>query len=305
MYNRVMTYKTPKILLILAVITSLAQAETPAYQLLSYPFSTRAAAMGGTRAVDPSGALDLQGNPASLSFVREPLAQLGFVKHLAGIRGYSMGGVLPLERHRLAGELIYFDYGLFDKTDVNGVSKGSFGYHELATSLSYAFTFSEGVRLGGRVGRFQREADSRSQGAFFYDLGAVYHKPLDSLSLGVTLASLGMGDSPEEFPVRLIIGSSKLLSHLPLRLNLDASYDFNQQVSFALGSEIFVHPDFQIRLGVSSNRLGLQTRVSAADFIAGISAGFVLNWQGMVIESASQSFGAAGWVSQLSLGYRL
>ena len=305
MYDKVVKNRCFQILIVLLTAVAVLFAETPAYQLLGYSFSARTAAMGGTQAVDPSGYLDLQGNPAGSSFVKEVQTQVGFVNHLAGINGYAMAGVIPLERHRLSAELVYFDYGIFDKTDVNGVSSGTFGYHELASSLGYAFTFSEAIRLGGRVGHLQREADTRSQGDFYYDLGAVYHKPLDSLSVGVYLASAALGNPEEILPTRLVFGTSKILSHLPLRLNLDGSYGFDEQLQFALGAEIFLHPSFKVRLGVNTRRFDLQTKVAESDFVAGVSAGFALEWQGILIESAMQSYGAAGWISQLSLSYRL
>jgi len=280
-------------------------AETPSYQLLTYPFSNRSAGMGGSRAVDASGNLDIQGNPASTSFVQGVQGQVGFVNHLVGIQGFSAGGVLPLERHRISGELIYFDYGLFDKTDIVGTNQGSFGYHELAAALGYAFKFSEGIRLGGRVGRYTRAADGSTSGDFYYDLGGVYHNQQDSLTIGVYLASVALGESAETFPSQLHIGSSKILSHLPLRLNLEGILGLNEQFRFNLGAEILLHPNFRVRLGMNSNRFDLQTGVTESDFIAGTSGGFAIDWQGMLIESATQSFGAAGWVSQISIALRL
>jgi len=291
--------------LIILCLATIAWAETPSYQLLSYPFSSRAAAMGGSRSVDASGNFEFQGNPAGTSFIEGVQGQVGMVNHLVGIRGYSAGGVLPMDRHRLSAELIYFDYGSFVKTDINGNSTSTFGYHELASSLGYAFKFSEIIRLGGRVGRYQRVADSQSQGDFYYDLGAVYHQALDSLTVGVYLASVGLGETEENFPTQLRVGSSKILSHLPLRLNLEGIYNFDELLQFALGAEIFVHPSFAVRLGLNSNRFDLQTGVTESDFIAGATAGFAINWQGMVIESATQSFGAAGWVSQMAISYHL
>jgi len=305
MYKRVMTLKILISLFIHAFFISIAFSETPAFQLLTYSFGSRSAAMGGSRAVDASGNFDIQGNPASASFVENLHGQIGIVNHLVGIKGYAMGGVLPMDRHRISAELIYFDYGLFDKTDIVGTTTGSFGYHELATALGYAFTFSESVRLGGRVGRFQRVADTRRAGEFYYDLGAIYHNAEDSLTLGLYLASAELGESSEAFPTQLRLGSSKILSHLPLRLNLEGIYGFHNNLRFALGAEILLHPSFRVRLGVNSNRFDLQTGVTESDFIAGTSAGFSLEWQGMLIESATQSFGAAGWVSQLSLAYHL
>lgn len=287
------------------MVTALAFAETPAYQLLNYPFSNRAAAMGGTRAIDPSGNMDMQGNPAGASFVRSLQVQAGYVNHLVGIKGYSAGLVIPVERHRLSFESTYFDYGLFDKTDVRGVTNGTFGFQELTSSLGYAFQFSQSLRLGTRVGRFQRTADQVSQADFYYDLGAVYHQEMDSLTIGVYLASVALGESEEAFPTELRIGSSKILSHLPLRLNLEGIYAFDDLLRFALGAEVFIHPNFTVRLGVNTNRFDLQTGISEADFIAGTSGGFALNLGGLLVESATQSFGAAGWVSQMSLSYHL
>lgn len=294
-----------KIVLLLLLVATVVYPETPSYQLLTYPFGNRSAAMGGSRSVDPSGNIDIQGNPASTSFTESLQGQFGFVNHLVGIQGYSSGAVLPMDRHRISAELIYFDFGLFDKTDVLGNTQSTFGYHELATSLGYAFKFSEIVRLGGRVGRFQRVADGDSHGDFYYDLGAIYHKQDDSLTVGVHLASLPLGETAESFPSQLHIGTSKILSHLPLRLNLEGIYGFNDLLRFAIGAEIFIHPSFAVRLGINSNRFDLQTGVTESDFIAGASAGFAFDWQGVLVESATQSFGAAGWVSQISLSYRL
>ncbi|MBT6554631.1 MAG: hypothetical protein HON50_03345 [Candidatus Marinimicrobia bacterium] len=305
MYYKVMNLFTFKSILSLALLVSIAIAETPSHQLLTYPFSNRSASMGGSRAVDASGNLDIQGNPASASFIQGLQGQVGFVNHLVGIQGFAAAGVLPLERHRIAAELIYFDYGLFDRTDIVGTNQGTFGYHELAATLGYAFKFSEGIRLGGRVGRFTRVADANTAGDFYYDLGGVYHNQEDSLTVGVYLASVALGESDEAFPTQLHIGSSKILSHLPLRLNLEGIYGFNEQVRFALGGEILIHPNFRIRLGMNSNRFDLQTGVTESDFIAGASGGFAIDWQGMLIESATQSFGAAGWISQISIAYRL
>ena len=154
MYIKVMKNHYIKIALVLMWSVTTVFSETPSYQMLTYPFSNRSAAMGGTRAVDPSGNIDIQGNPADASFVESLQGQVGFVNHLVGIKGYSSAGVLPMDRHRISAELIYFDYGLFDKTDILGNTQSTFGFHDLATSLGYAFTFSDAVRLGGRVGRF-------------------------------------------------------------------------------------------------------------------------------------------------------
>lgn len=305
MYTKVMDNQRNKITLLLLLMVSAIYAETPSYQLLNFPFSSRSAAMGGGRAVDPSGNMDIQGNPANTSFVEEIQIQTGYINHVVDIKGYSMGGVLPLERHRLSVETIYFDYGDFDRTSITGVNEGTFGVQESSTALGYAFQFSESIRLGTRVGIFQQTGDSRSISDSYYDLGAVYHKELDSLTIGVFLASAPLGASEEQFPTQLRVGSSKILSHLPLRLNLEGIYDFENRLRFAVGAEILIHPSFKVRLGINSNRFDLQTGISESDFTAGTSAGFAFNWHGIMIESATQSFGALGWISQMGVSYHL
>ena len=300
-----MSLRKPILKLSLLLLAVVVIAETPSHQLLTYPFSNRSAGMGGGRAVDASGNIDIQGNPASSSFVDALQGQVGFVNHLVGIQGFSAAGLLPMERHRLSAELIYFDYGLFEKTDIVGTNQGTFGYHDLAAALGYAFTFSEEIRLGGRIGQHTRVADGSTSGDFYYDLGGVYHNQQDSLTVGLYIASVALGESEENFPTQLHIGTTKILSHLPLRLNLEGIYAFNKKVRFAVGGEILLHPNFSVRLGMNSNRFDLQTGVTESDFIAGTSGGFAIAWQGMLIESATQSFGAAGWVSQISIAYQL
>jgi len=287
------------------LLTTIALAETPSYQILNYPFSSRSAAMGGGRAVDPSGGPDVQGNPASLIFSQNTALVVGFVNHLVGIKGYSVAGHIPLERHRISIETLLFDYGQFDKTSVTGVTSGSFGYQELSLGLGYAFKFSESISLGTRVGHYSRAVERESRSDVYYDIGGVYHKQQDSLSVGVYLAASPLGSSQETMPRHLRIGSSKILTHLPLRLNLEGIYAFDEKLRFALGAEILLHPNFRLRLGLNSNRFDFQTGVNESDFVAGAAAGFVIDWNGLLIESATQSFGGIGWVSQMSLSYQL
>lgn len=294
-----------KSLLALLIATGSSHAETPSYHLLTYPFSVRAAAMGGTMAAHDADAIDVNANPAAYSFTQTIQAQAGFVNHLAGIQGFTTAGVLPLEAHRLFGEVVYFDYGLFNGADEFGKNTGTFGYHEIAFQAGYAYSFSEQIRLGARLGLYQRVADGMTHSRSFTDVGAMYHSAEDSLTLGVMVSNLSVDDSGESTPATLRLGSSKVLTYLPLKLNLDAEYRDEEDWLIAIGGEVLVHPQFRLRLGINTRRFDLQTAVTREDFLAGGSLGFIISWQGIVFESAIQSFGAAGTVSQLSLAYQL
>jgi len=305
MYFWDMNNRLVKFVLTGGLIISSVLAETPSYQILNYPFSSRSASMGGGRSVDPGVGLDIQGNPAGLTFSRRSLIQAGVVNHLVGIKGYSAAGMIPLERHRLSIESVLFDYGEFKETSVTGVNTGSFGFQELSLGLAYAFEFSKYISLGTRVGHYSRTVDAESSADMYYDIGGVYHKQEDSLSVGIFLSASPLGESQETMPRQLRLGSSKVLSHLPLRLNVEGIYAFDKKLRFALGAEVLLHPSFRLRLGLNSNRFDFQTGVSESDFVAGAAGGFVVDWNGILIESATQSFGGIGWVSQMSLSYRL
>ena len=259
--------------------------------------------MGGTNAAHDLSTLDINGNPATYTFSSDLQGQAGFVNHLVGIKGFASAGVLPLEDHRLFGEMVYFDYGLFDRTDVYGNTAGTFGFHEIAFQAGYAYRVSERIRLGARLGLFQRTADTHTHRRLFSNFGAVYYSAEDSLTIGLYISNLAFDEIEEEAPTALRIGTSKILTYLPLKLNLDGEYSLNEDWLIAIGGEILVHPQFRLRLGINTRRFDLQTGVTREDFLAGATGGFVLEWQGILVESAVQSYGAAGIVSQLSLGY--
>lgn len=303
MYLKVMPLL--KTILSLLVISTSVVAQTASYQILTFPFGSRSAAMGDTRAADPSGSLDINSNPANTSFIERTQSQASYINHLVGIKGYAVMGALPMDRHRLSGEVIYFDYGLFDETDVSGNTLSTFGFHELSSAFGYSFVFSETIRMGGRLGSYQRFADGDSQSDLYYDLGAIYHDDEDSLTVGLYIASVGVGDSHETFPTELRLGSSKILSHLPLRLNVEGVYALEDRFHFSAGGEILIHPRLRVRLGIHSNRFDLQTGVTASDFIAGSTGGLVLVWDDFQIDMAAQSFGAAGWINQLTIAFQL
>lgn len=305
MYKRVIQARISTIFLVLVLLVGTAIADTPGLQLLHFPFSPRSAAMGGTRAASPTQSTDINGNPAGLAFQSHLQGQASVVNHLVGIKGYGLQGLIPLEAHTLAGDLIYFDYGIFERTDETGTTDGTFGFHELSTTFSYAYRWRESMAAGARVGRFLRVADGASEDLFYYDLGLVYSSDQDSLIVGLMVLAIPLGDSGEALPSQVRVGTSKVLEHLPVRLNLEGGYAFSDRYDLALGAEILIHPSFQLRMGVNSNRVGLQTDVTSGDFVAGASYGFAFRFKGMRIEMANQSFGDAGWVNQMSLSLRL
>ncbi len=288
--------------LLLLLLFAPASSRTPAFQVLTYPFSSRAAGMGGTSVAYTGKYLEMGTNPAALVYQSGFQGQASTVQHLAGIRGYGTSLSLPLGVHRFGGEVRYFNYGLFTHSDEFGQTSSTFGFHEIAAQAAYAYSISPRIHLGTRMGFVQRVADGQNHSQGVLDLGFIFNRQEDSLSIGVVAENLPLGPETEILPTRVRLGSSKVLTYLPLRLNLEAEYEQGGTWTLALGGEILIHPAFALRLGLDSNRFDLQTAVSKQDFLAGFSGGFVVQHRGILLEMAVHSLGAAGTVSQLGIG---
>lgn len=280
-------------------------AATSGYHLLTFPFSTRSAAMGGTYAGAGDGQFQVFTNPASAALTNGFQAFTGSVRHLAGIQGIGLGGVLPVEQHRFFGEATYFNYGIFDRTDEHNTQTGTFGFHELYVGGGYAGDILPKFALGGRLGVYTVVADSETRQTLVSSVGGMYHYRNDSTTIGIALMNFGSKSGSDELPVTLVVGGSQQLMYLPARIHLDAQMNRQQQWRVALGAELFVHENFTLRAGLNSNRFDQQTSVLRSDFIAGGTAGFGLKIKQLLFEFALQSFGGAGTVQQMSLAMKI
>lgn len=290
---------------LLVVSTKSLMAATPSYGLLTYPFNTRSAAMGGTYASDGDHQFQLFTNPASVALTQNLHAQAGSVRHLAGIQGVGLGGVLPVERHRFFGEATYFNHGLFDRTDETNTVTGTFGFHELYIGGGYAIDILPHFALGGRTGLYYLAVDNESRQAWVSSAGGMYHTRDDSTTIGIALMNFGADHGADELPTTVAVGGSQRLMYLPARINIDAQINQQKRWRIAVGGEFFLHDNFTLRLGMNSNRFDLQTNILRSDFIAGGTAGFGLTLNNLLFEFALQSFGGAGTIQQMSLAIKI
>jgi len=290
--------------LLIAGVTNL-MGETSAYHLLTFPFNTRSAAMGGTYAGTGDRQFQLFTNPASVALTQNLQAQAVSVPHLAGIQGIGLGGVLPIERHRFFGEATYFNYGTFDQTDETNTVTGTFGFHELYIGGGYACDILPHIALGARTGLYYMAADNESSQTWVSSVGGMFHTRDDSTTIGIVLMNFGTENGADQLPTTLAIGGSQRLMYLPARVNLDAQINQQNRWRVALGGELFVNDYLTLRLGLNSYRFDLQTNVLRTDFIAGGTAGFGLTIKNLGFEFAMQSFGGAGVVQQMSIAFNL
>lgn len=290
---------------LLIIGSTVVMAATPSYHLLTYPFNTRSAGMGGTYVADGDHQFQLFTNPASVALTESFQMQAGSVRHLAEIQGIGLGGVLPIEQHRFFGEATYFNYGTFDQRDETNTQTGTFGFNELYIGGGYATDVLPHIAFGGRTGLYYLSVDNETRQSWVSSIGGMYHFRDDSTTIGVVLMNAGTSSGSDELPTTLAVGGSQRLMYLPARINVDAQINQQKQWRVAIGGELFFNDYLTARVGLNTNRFDLQTNVLRTDFIAGGTAGFSLNIRNLLFEFAMQSFGGAGIVQQMSLAVKL
>ncbi len=162
----------------------------------------------------------------------------------AGISGFYLGGI---ERRETTADL---------------VPLGDFGYYDLAVPLAYARSFGS-VSAGIAVKPWYSKIDRETANGIGFDLGALYHPPVENLRLGIAVANLS---STSKFPGNDPYFLQEKFS-LPTEMRFGASYYFpvGDQYSLLLaaqlrairdddsrgdfGAELKLHDDFLFRFG--------------------------------------------------------
>ena len=84
----------------------------------------------------------------------------------------------------------------------------------------------------------------------------------DSPDVGEFMVSNLSWKKEEATPTALRVGSSKILTYLPLRSILMQNTGTQEDWLIAIGGEVLIHPQFRLRLGINTRRFDLQTRQS-------------------------------------------
>ena len=237
------------------------------YDFLRFDMSARAAALGGSYVTNNDDVDVIFFNPAGLGFLEKDPISFSFVKHLMDINLFSLTYSTSFENiGRFGAGVQYINYGSFDEADVNGNITGEFNAGELAFLLSYTNKFMDNFYYGANAKFIYSSIADQSSSAIGLDLGVNYEIPNIMLNLGASVLNMGTQlssytDLKEDLPLDVLIGVSKRLEKLPVRLSLDF-HNLNQErdefyqhfKGFSIGAEFYLSEVFTLRFGYDNER---------------------------------------------------
>lgn len=214
-------------LLILLPSVLKAQDGTDSFTFLRLPYSSHAAALGGSNISLPDDDITLaMHNPALLANISDKTLNLNYMTYISDskVAGAAFNKVFG-ERSSGAIAARYVDYGSFDGYTEDNVSTGSFGAKDIELSAMYSHLLG-GRWSGGVTAKFiYSKYESYNSIALGVDLGVNYYNEENELSASLVLRNLGgqitsFEDKHETMPFDIQLGITKRLAHAPLRMSL-------------------------------------------------------------------------------------
>lgn len=268
------------------------------YEFLRIDMSARAAALGGTFVSNHDDPNIIFYNPAGLNLLSENPISFSFVKHLLDINLASLSYSTEFEGiGRFGGAIKYINYGTFTQADEFGNRGGEFSAGEVAFIVGYANSLDLNFNYGVNLKYIYSKIADRSSSGLGFDVGLNYFIPEEDLSVGFAAMNIGTQlssyyEEKEELPLDIIVGISKKLEHLPLRLSLDFHKlntdreDFAARFkAFSVGAEFTLSKVLRLRFGYDNEKRS-DLKIGTSAGIAGFNAGL-----GVIISDYNFDYG--------------
>lgn len=287
------------------------------YDFLRLDMSARAGALGGSYVTNNDDVEVIFHNPSGLNFLEESPASVSFVKHLMDINLFSLAFSTELnDIGRFGAAIKYINYGNFEEADEFGNVTGEFGAGELAFLLGYAGTFEENFYYGANAKVIYSSIADASSSAIGVDLGVHYEFPEMMLNIGASVLNLGSQissyiDTKEDLPLDIVVGVSKRLENLPVRLSLDFHRlnddrdEFYQHFKgFSLGAEFYLSRVFTLQFGYDNERRS-DLKIGNSSGIAGFNGGLGVTISEYKFNYGYSSLGLVGALHRITLSTAL
>jgi hypothetical protein len=279
--------------------------------------SARAGALAGSFVSNNDDPDVIFYNPSGLKLLTEEPISFSFVKHLLDINLASLSYSREFESiGRFGAAIKYINYGDFTEANEFGAKTGEFGAGEVAFVLGYANALDENFFYGANAKVIYSKIADRSSSALGVDFGLHYQFPEQMLNIGIAVLNLGSQissyyDSKEDLPLDIVIGVSKRLEYLPLRLSLDFHKlnedrdDFLKKFkAFTVGAEFTLSKVLRLRFGYDNEKRS-ELKVGTTSGIAGFNVGLGAIISGYNFDYGYSSLGLIGGLHRVSISTRL
>lgn len=304
------------VLILFITITNFTSAQNT-FEFLRLDMSARAGALGGSFVSNNDDPNVIFYNPAGLQLLSDNPASFSFVKHLLDINLASVSFSTEFDGiGRFGGAVKYINYGTFVEADEFANRSGEFGAGEVAFIIGYANLLDENFYYGTNVKFIYSGIADRSSTAIGFDIGLHYEIPSQELNFGFSVLNVGTQltsyyDTKEELPLDIVIGVSKKLEYLPLKLSLDFHKlnqerdDFVQKFkAFSVGAEFTLSSVLKLRFGYD-NEKRTDLKVGTFAGIAGFNAGLGAKISDYHFDYGFSSMGAIGSLHRISVSTSL
>lgn len=306
-----MNFKQITILLVLFITVNSYSQTT--YEFLRLDMSARAASLGGSFVANMDDPNILFYNPAGLKTLTGSPASFSFLKHVLDINVASVVYSAEfLDWGRFGAGVKYINYGKFTAADEFGNRNGEFGAGEAAFILGYSGVIDNNFNYGANVKYIYSSIDDRSSSAVGADIGVQYYIQEQDLNIGVAFLNMGSQltsyyDTKEKLPLDIVVGASKKLAYLPLRLYLDF-HKLNEDrdnfigrfQAFSVGAEFNLSKVLRLRLGYD-NEKRKELKIGTTAGLAGFNVGLGALVSGYNFDYAFSSMGLIGGLHRISL----
>jgi hypothetical protein len=287
------------------------------YDFLRVDNSARAAALGGSFVSNNDDADVIFYNPAGLNSLTNNPISFSFVKHLMDINLASLSYSTEFESiGRFGAAIKYINYGSFEETDIDGKRTGEFSAGEFAFIVGYSNQIDENFYYGANAKFIYSAIADRSSTAMGLDLGLHYSIPKQNWFFGLAVLNIGgqlssYYTTKENLPLDVVLGFSKRLENLPLRLSVDFHRlnekrdDFYQKFkAFTIGAEFTLSKVLKLRFGYDNERRS-EFKIGSTAGVAGFNAGLGITVSNYQFDYGYSSLGLVGGLHRIGISTSL
>jgi hypothetical protein len=283
------------------------------YDFLRLDMSARAGALGGSFVSNNDDPNVMFYNPSGLKLLTESPVSFSFIKHLLDINLASLAYSTEIEDiGRFGAAVKYINYGTFQGATEFGEKTDEFGAGEIAFMIGYANTIQDNFFYGANVKYIYSGIEDRSSSAIGFDVGVHYAVPEQMINVGFSVLNLGTQlssyyETKEDLPLDVVIGISKRLEYLPVRLSLDF-HKLNEERdeiveklrAFSVGAEFTLSKVLKLRFGYDNERRK-ELKIGTTAGIAGFNVGVGALISGYTFDYGFSSLGLIGGLHRIGI----
>jgi len=269
---------------------------TRAFNFLKIEISARPVSMGGAYTGISDDEASVFYNPSGFAGFENKRFAFGYLNNIFEMQTGYVSYFHPLNYRGdkvVAVYLNYLNYGDFTRTNNLGEELGTFSGSDILFSAGYAQKINEQFRVGGMLKLIYEKIEDYSSHGFAFDVGAKYILLDERTSFGFAAQNLGAqlsgfteGAEKDPLPMRFRLGFSHYPVGLPLLLAGDIVLPTDNDMYFALGTEVVNIRPLYLRFGWNSFGSSNFETGSSNDWLSGFSAGFGVELSNFVISYA-------------------